>query len=407
MAKPDAWMPMYWGDYVASTGHLSTLEHGAYLLLIGHYWTTGNPLPKNEKKLSKIARISCAQWRKISDTILDFFDDEGDCYTHSRIAQELEKAKKKYEARARAGRAGGKAKAKQKPSNAKARLNQSQSQPQSTNVDRDTTYLSSVRESGFDLFWQVYPRKKAKAHALKAWKSAIKQIHPGQIIFAAEQYAERTKGSEARYIKHPATWLNGACWHDEPDPDPTDATERSRRSAILEGLGLSGPGQLDSGAGSAEVCDFGSIGGGATGCDGSVEADWQASVSGSPGSVVQFRGGVQLESQPKGFDADLSPIVPELSGGLGGESSERDARKLEGMGQTADPGGNVGERHVRVDPAQTHGEQNPPSYKAQATGATRPQANQPGGTGRADGASAADFPQPAGQLARKLKRVNG
>jgi uncharacterized protein YdaU (DUF1376 family) len=292
MAKPNAWMPMYWGNYVADTGHLSTLEHGAYLLLIGHYWTTGKPLPKNEKKLAKIARISCAQWRKISDTILEFFCDDGDCYTHSRIAQELEKAQKKYEARAMAGRAGGKAKAKQKPSNAKARLNQSQSQLQSTNVDRDTTYLSSVRDGGFDIFWKAYPRKKAKAHALKAWIAAIRTTDPAEIIFAAQQYAKRTKGSEARYIKHPATWLNGACWHDEPDPDPADATEQSRRTAILEGLGLSGPGALDADPRGAQGGDDGAAGSGTTGSHGCIKADRQTGSSGSAGSVIQFRGSV-------------------------------------------------------------------------------------------------------------------
>lgn len=92
-------MPLYVGDYLADTRHLSTLEHGAYLLLLMHYWQTGS-LPTKDDQLARIAGLTLDEWSNGRSTMAAFFE-EG--WRHKRVEFELAKAKKLSDA----GRTGG------------------------------------------------------------------------------------------------------------------------------------------------------------------------------------------------------------------------------------------------------------------------------------------------------------
>lgn len=84
-----AWMPLYVADYLADTGHLSAAEHGAYLLLIMHYWQNGG-LPNEDRRLARIARMSSDEWADARDTLFDLFEDG---WKHHRIEAELKAAR--------------------------------------------------------------------------------------------------------------------------------------------------------------------------------------------------------------------------------------------------------------------------------------------------------------------------
>lgn len=122
------WMPLYISDYRGDTPHLSAAQHGAYLLLIMHYWQHGR-LPHDDEQLARIAAMSHAEWRRAKPVVSAFFKD----WRHARIDAELLKADVKHNRRVQAGKAGGlaSANAKQNPSNASSNSQASSSQPES------------------------------------------------------------------------------------------------------------------------------------------------------------------------------------------------------------------------------------------------------------------------------------
>ena len=67
----------------------------------------------------------------------------------------------------------------------------------------------------FENFWNTYPRRVSKGHARRAWVGAIKKSEPEAIVAAAAKYAATMKGTEQKFIPHPATWLNGERWADQ------------------------------------------------------------------------------------------------------------------------------------------------------------------------------------------------
>ena len=108
MSNP-TWMPLYVRDYLADTGELSTLEHGAYLLLLMHYWQKGG-LPSEDGKLASITRLSLKRWLKIKPTIGKLFSSN---WEHKRVDKELAHAAAISLKRQAAGRANDRAFAKQ------------------------------------------------------------------------------------------------------------------------------------------------------------------------------------------------------------------------------------------------------------------------------------------------------
>lgn len=239
------WMPLYIADYRADTAHLGAAEHGAYLLLIMHYWQKGS-LPQDDRLLARISCMTPGEWAEARPVIADLF---GPGWTHRRIDAELAHAdevisKRKAAAHARYSKSNANASAHAEHMHGKSTPDASYagvppSHPPSPVSDADAsdalgpmhvseaksippsggmaqTVRSGFDRSDFEQFWQRYPHRVGKQDALKAFLAIRKQgsVTLEAMMAGLDRYI-RTKPPDRSWC-NPGTWLRQGRWEDEP-----------------------------------------------------------------------------------------------------------------------------------------------------------------------------------------------
>lgn len=249
MSALDTWMPIYIGDYLGDTAHLTTEQHGAYYLLMMHQWRRGS-IPADSVSIAQIIRCTPARWEtRIAPALMGFFTADGDTLVQMRLKAEREKAQQKSEKSTQAIKSRWEKNTKHvssenndvadtnvsNPNIPIAYPSPSPSETEERKEEREVSLSLPIPTkparaapvgAEFERFWQAYPRKVAKGGARKAWLVAIRNADPESIISAV--CASTWRNNE--YDPHPATWLNGERWLDAP------ALSLDQRLARIAGL---------------------------------------------------------------------------------------------------------------------------------------------------------------------------
>jgi len=145
------YMPLYVADYLADAAHLTTLGHGAYLLLIMTYWQRGEALPDDDRKLARIARLTDGEWSEIRDDIAEFFTAEDGRWRHGRIERELDNVRTKSEKASGAGKASAESRRNKRPTSVQQSSNERSADAEHslnhTDTDTDTEIETSSLRS--------------------------------------------------------------------------------------------------------------------------------------------------------------------------------------------------------------------------------------------------------------------
>jgi len=99
-------MPFSIGDYLSDTMHLTTIQHGAYFLLILAYWKNRGPLLIED--LGYISKLNDSDWEKYHLSLERFFDinEMPGFWVHHRIERDLKETLERIEKNTKRGKAG-------------------------------------------------------------------------------------------------------------------------------------------------------------------------------------------------------------------------------------------------------------------------------------------------------------
>ena len=216
-------LPLFTDAYMADTDHLTFEEHGVYLRLLMLLWRAPEcRIPNDQDWLCRRLRIDADYCTAVvMPLVKEFCQSDGNWITQKRLSKEFAYVMQKK----KTNRASAKSRwNKEKTScerNAIAGCERNAPTPTPTPTP---TYKKDISPSSGDdgvrsitdefdqEFWPAYPKKVGKGQARKAFKAARKKSDLQTLLDGIAGI----DASEPRYIPHPATWLNGERWLDQP-----------------------------------------------------------------------------------------------------------------------------------------------------------------------------------------------
>jgi uncharacterized protein YdaU (DUF1376 family) len=225
---------MLWTDaYLGDTSHLTTLEHGAYLLILMAMWRAGGSLPDDDARLARCAGLSRDKWRRIAPTIRELLIGEDGRVTQKRLRREWRIACGRSEKASAAGRSS--AAVKRLKSNdlvptavgRKFQLARNLTETKTKTKNSSPCSQESHGESlgdfsadAFERFWSAFPHKVGRGAAASSFRHVAQSRKVGfEALMAGLTRYIAAKPPERAWL-NPATFLDQERWQDEPAPPP-------------------------------------------------------------------------------------------------------------------------------------------------------------------------------------------
>jgi uncharacterized protein YdaU (DUF1376 family) len=205
-------MPMFWDAYLADTTHLSTEEHGAYLLLLAAMWRRNGWVPDDDRDNGRILGLSPARWRRVKERLRPLLIFKDGQITQKNLLKIWETTQEKIAKNRENGAKGGRAKGKENNGIAEANGSVSDSPKASIPEPEPEPYTEEAKASS------VGARKRgtrlpADWEIPEEWLEWACDLGGGSSMWVSEaakfrDYWTAKAGRDATKLDWFATWRN-------------------------------------------------------------------------------------------------------------------------------------------------------------------------------------------------------
>lgn len=254
----EAFLPLFFGDFLASTAEWEGEEQALYLLLLCHQWSLGS-LPAEPRRICKLVRWDWQLFERCWATVGAKFQANAGRLLNQRLEQHRAKTHQISEKRARAGKKGGettqaiardalKQLLESGEANASNLLDPLShpipSHPIQEKSKKSDRAAAQPEPSEFVEIRREFP-KRAGSHrwpaALSHFRARVAEgVDPQVMLAGVRRYAAfmRATGKEAtEYVQQAATFLGKGKDYELPwKPPPKQETAHDRMSRMLNGI---------------------------------------------------------------------------------------------------------------------------------------------------------------------------
>lgn len=213
-------------DYLTKTRHLTLIEDLAYRRLLDTYYTEEAPLPEDANRCARLIAMT-EHVDAVALVLNEFFTLTDEGWRNERADAEIAA----YHARANIARANGlkggrKPKTQSVPESVPSGVPTANPEETQGKANRKPkTNTPHTPHEGFDRFWSAYPKKTAKAEAIKAFAKVAPDSELLDKMLEAIEAAKGTKDwmkDGGQFIPFPSTWLNQRRWEDHLEAETTE-----------------------------------------------------------------------------------------------------------------------------------------------------------------------------------------